>query len=179
MRPPRSVASRLRDRSIADEPDTRVIARPSRGRSHSRLFTGPPSNTSIEITPSPTVTCTQTQSCNTIISTPPSATNPTQTGGDPDFRVVVPSGRLVWPSNFPNGKVGTAYAAHLQSSGGKAPFHWTVHAGKLAPGLTLNASSGAITGKPTTKGKFVCIVVVTDSESPPKNAPLSVPITIT
>ena len=100
-------------------------------------------------------------------------------GGDPIFKVVVPKGRLVWPSTFPTGKVGTTYAAHLQSSGGKAPFDWKVHSGQLAPGLTLGASTGAITGKPTTKGKFTCQVVVTDAESPPQSATISVSITIT
>ena len=100
-------------------------------------------------------------------------------GGDPLFKVVVPTGRLVWPSNFPKGKVGTAYAAHLQSSGGKAPLHWKIRSGQLAPGLTLNPSTGAITGKPTTKGTFTCQVGVTDAESPPQSATISVPITIT
>jgi hypothetical protein len=100
-------------------------------------------------------------------------------GGDPLFKVVVPTGRLVWPSTFPTGKVGTTYGAHLQSSGGKAPFDWKVDSGKLAPGLALSASTGAITGKPTAKGTFACRVVVTDGESPPQSATISVSITIT
>jgi len=100
-------------------------------------------------------------------------------GADPTFSVVVPTGRLVWPSNFPAGKVGTAYSSRLQSRGGKAPFHWKLVSGALAPGLTLNASSGAVTGKPTKKGTFTCIVQATDAESPPKVADISVSIKIT
>ena len=99
--------------------------------------------------------------------------------GDPAFSIVVPKGRLLWPSNFPKGKVGATYSQHMQSKGGKAPFKWKVASGKLAPGLTLGASSGAVTGKPTTKGTFKCVVTVSDSESPPKSANISVSITIT
>jgi large repetitive protein len=94
------------------------------------------------------------------------------------FKLVLPGGRLLWPSVFPNGKVGTPYASHMQSSGGKAPVHWKVASGKLAPGLKLNGSTGAVTGTPTTKGAFGCEVQATDSESPPKQANLAVSITI-
>ena len=121
-------------------------------------------------------------------STPLDVTSPTATtlnvtflaaGGDPNFSIVVPTGRLVWPSTFPTGKVGTAYGSHFQSRGGKAPFQWKVHSGKLAPGLTLNTTTGAVTGTPTTKGTFSCVVHASDAESPPKTADISVTITIT
>jgi hypothetical protein len=99
-------------------------------------------------------------------------------GGDPLMKVVVPKGRLLWPSTFPTGRVGTPYSGHLQSTGGKAPVHWKVATGKLPPGLTLNTSTGAITGKPTTKGAFASVVHATDSSSPPQVANISVSITI-
>ena len=100
-------------------------------------------------------------------------------GGDPTFSVVVPTGRLVWPSTFPNGKVGTPYSTHLLSKGGKAPFHWKISSGKLPPGLSINAGTGTVGGKPTTKGTFKSVVHVTDSEAPPQSANISVSITIT
>ena len=99
-------------------------------------------------------------------------------GGDPTFSVVVPTGRLVWPSTFPNGKVGTAYSTHLLSKGGKAPFHWTITSGKLPPGLSINPGTGTVTGKPTSKGTFKSVVHVTDSEAHPQSANISVSITI-
>jgi len=99
-------------------------------------------------------------------------------GGDPTFSVVVPTGRLVWPSTFPNGKVGAAYSAHLLSKGGKAPFHWKITTGKLPPGLAINPGTGTVTGKPTAKGTFKCVVHVTDSEAHPQSANISVSITI-
>ena len=98
--------------------------------------------------------------------------------GDPTFSVVVPTGRLVWPSTFPNGKVGTTYSAHLLSKGGKAPFHWKITSGKLPPGLSINPGTGTVTGKPSAKGTFKCVVHVTDSEAHPQSANISVSITI-
>lgn len=100
-------------------------------------------------------------------------------GGDPRFSIVVPTGRLVWPSSFPAGKVGSSYSTSLLSSGGKAPFHWKVRSGSLPPGLTLNTSSGTVTGKPTTKGTFVCTIGVTDTEPTPQTATINVSIKIT
>jgi hypothetical protein len=128
--------------------------------------------------------------CSTVANLAPCQVSSTQTltaiivqfltpGGDPTFSVVVPTGRLLWPSTFPAGKIGTAYASHMQSRGGKAPFHWKLASGKLAPGLTLNGASGAVTGTPTTKGTFKCVVQATDAESPPKVADISVSIKIT
>jgi len=128
--------------------------------------------------------------CSTVADLPPCQLSSTQTasaiivrflipGGDPTFSVVVPTGRLVWPSTFPSGKVGSPYASRMQSRGGKAPFHWKIASGKLAPGLTLNPASGAVTGTPTAKGTFNCLVQATDAESPPKTADISVSIKIT
>jgi hypothetical protein len=128
--------------------------------------------------------------CSTVANLPPCQLSSTQTasaiivqflipGGDPTFSVVVPTGRLVWPSTFPTGKVGSPYASRMQSRGGKAPFHWKIASGKLAPGLTLNPTSGAVTGTPTTKGTFNSLVQATDAESPPKTADISVSIKIT
>lgn len=98
--------------------------------------------------------------------------------GDPTFTVVVPTGRLVWPSTFPDGKVGTAYSTHLFSKGGKAPFHWSVSSGKLPPGLSISTATGAFTGTPTTAGTFKSVVRVADGESPPQSANVPVSITI-
>ena len=98
--------------------------------------------------------------------------------GDPTFSVVVPTGRLVWPSTFPDGKVGTPYSTHLLSKGGKAPFHWSIASGKLPPGLSISAPNGTVTGTPTTTGTFKCVIRVTDTEAKPQTANISVSIAI-
>jgi uncharacterized membrane protein len=54
---------------------------------------------------------------------------------------------LTFPSA--SGKVGTAFTDSLTATGGKSPYTFSVSSGRLPAGLTLNASTGAITGTPT------------------------------
>src|SRR5205814_7077182 len=49
--------------------------------------------------------------------------------------------------------------------GGTAPYAWSVISGSLPAGLTLNATSGAISGTPTTAGTSNFTAQVTDSAS--------------
>ncbi|MFZ2281454.1 MAG: putative Ig domain-containing protein, partial [Prosthecobacter sp.] len=56
----------------------------------------------------------------------------------------------ITPAALPAGTVGTAYSQTLAASGGIAPYStWTVTGGALPAGLTLNASTGVISGTPT------------------------------
>jgi hypothetical protein len=54
------------------------------------------------------------------------------------------------PSTLPSGSTGTAYAQTLTASGGTAGYTFAVSSGTLPAGLTLNASTGVISGTPTT-----------------------------
>ncbi|MGH9740035.1 MAG: putative Ig domain-containing protein [Candidatus Acidiferrales bacterium] len=69
-------------------------------------------------------------------------------------------------SNLPGGTVGTAYSATVQASGGKTPYAWSIASGALPPGLSLNGSSGAISGTPTGSGSFSVTIRAQDSSSP-------------
>lgn len=53
------------------------------------------------------------------------------------------------------------YSALLQAVGGILPYSWSI-IGSLPPGLTLNATTGAITGTPTTAGSYSFVAQVTD-----------------
>jgi hypothetical protein len=52
--------------------------------------------------------------------------------------------------SFPSGVVGQPYSSPLLATGGIAPYSFSIIAGNLPGGLTLNPTTGAITGTPTT-----------------------------
>ena len=54
------------------------------------------------------------------------------------------------PPTLPPAPQGTPYRATVTATGGATPYTYTVTAGALPPGLTLNSSTGQITGTPTT-----------------------------
>ena len=62
-----------------------------------------------------------------------------------------------------SGQVGTPYSSALVGSGGVPPYTFSITSGSLPPGLTLNSSTGAITGTPTTAGTFNFTDELTDS----------------
>jgi type VI secretion system secreted protein VgrG len=66
------------------------------------------------------------------------------------------------PATLPNATVGVAYIQTLTGSGGTAPYSFAVTGGALPPGLTL-ASSGTISGTPTTAGTFTVTFRGTDA----------------
>ncbi len=63
----------------------------------------------------------------------------------------------------PSGQVGLAYSHPLVVNGGTAPFAWSVSNGALPAGLTLNASTGLLSGTPTAAGAYSFTVQVTDA----------------
>jgi Malectin domain/Putative Ig domain len=69
-------------------------------------------------------------------------------------------------SSLPAGQVGAAYSTMIQATGGTTPFHWSISSGALPAGLTLSATTGTISGTPTTSGSFTFTAKVTDSTTP-------------
>ena len=76
-------------------------------------------------------------------------------------------------SSLPAGAVGTAYSQTLLASGGIPPYTWRIASGSLPAGLSLNSSTGVISGTPTLAVSSTFVVEVEDSESTPEVAQAS------
>ena len=81
----------------------------------------------------------------------------------------VPIGNRLVVSNsgaFPLGVVSYAFSFSYQAVGGTLPYTWSLLAGTLPSGLTLNPTTGEIAGIPTTSGNFDIRLRVSDSSTP-------------
>ena len=63
---------------------------------------------------------------------------------------------------IPNGQIGVPYSAALVATGGTPPYSWSMRAAP-PPGVSIQASSGVLTGTPTVQGTFAFTVSVTDA----------------
>ncbi len=68
-------------------------------------------------------------------------------------------------ARLPQGNVDTPYSHTLAASGGTSPYNWSVVAGSLPQGLTLDPASGHISGLPTVAVSQPVTVRVEDSAS--------------
>jgi hypothetical protein len=69
-------------------------------------------------------------------------------------------------SALPAATAGSAYSATLAASGGVPPYSWSIAGGPLPSGLTLNSSTGAISGTPASASTASLSISVTDAENP-------------
>jgi len=78
------------------------------------------------------------------------------------------SGVHITPVALPDGEVGTPYSQILTVTGGVAPYTWDIVIGNPPDGITLNESTGEISGTPTTTGTGLhnFTVRATDSDNP-------------
>ncbi|MCU7647184.1 putative Ig domain-containing protein [Pseudomonas piscis] len=70
---------------------------------------------------------------------------------------------VITPASFTNGTVGTAYSTTLSTSGGSAPYAYSITSGSLPAGLNLNPSTGTISGTPSASGSSNLTITSTDN----------------
>lgn len=75
----------------------------------------------------------------------------------------------------PAGRVGSAYTYTFVGSGGISPYTWS-YTGTLPLGLSLDPSTGVLSGTPTTAGSYSFTVIATDSASVTASDPQTVSI---
>ncbi|HSC77411.1 MAG TPA: putative Ig domain-containing protein [Candidatus Acidoferrales bacterium] len=72
---------------------------------------------------------------------------------------------FITATNLPDGVVGVAYSATVTVVGGASPLTFSVTVGMLPAGLSLNTTTGEITGTPTTAEVQTFTIRVADSQS--------------
>jgi uncharacterized protein with beta-barrel porin domain len=94
------------------------------------------------------------------------ATNASGTSSPATVTVTVSAPTLaITPTTVPNGTVSTAYSQTISATGGTAPYTYAISAGSLPAGLSLNTSTGTLSGTPTASGTFNFTVQATDANS--------------
>lgn len=109
----------------------------------------------------------QVNSLKSVASSNNTATSVTVPGGTP----------LSLHFSNASGSTGTFYSAILNASGGTSPYTFSLISGTLPLGLSLNISTGAITGTPTTAATSTFTAKVTDSLGSFATLPCTITIT--
>lgn len=87
-------------------------------------------------------------------------------GTSSEFIIINPQGGCpvitVNPATLPDATIAVQYNQTVSASGGAPPYTFAVTSGMLPIGLTLNASTGLISGIPNTVGSFTFTITATD-----------------
>jgi hypothetical protein len=73
----------------------------------------------------------------------------------------------VTPEELPDGKELDNYSQILEVEGGKSPYTFALKTGSALPsGITLNATTGLLSGKPTVANDYTFTIVASDTGNP-------------
>ncbi|HEX3570466.1 MAG TPA: Ig domain-containing protein [Acidobacteriaceae bacterium] len=101
----------------------------------------------------------------------------------PAFKVAVTSGASssisISPASLPAGTMESPYSVTFTATGGTAPYSWSVGSGRLPAGLTLDATTGTLSGTPTSSGSFSLSIAATDSSTRALSKSASYSLTVT
>ncbi len=65
------------------------------------------------------------------------------------IRIRIDPGPTITTLNLPPARLNRPYSTTLSANGGTTPYTWSISVGTLPPGLTLNPTTGVISGTPT------------------------------
>jgi hypothetical protein len=83
--------------------------------------------------------------------------------GTKSFSLTVNTVTITSEYLLPGGTVGKLYSTTLAAAGGVPLYAWSIEAGELPPGLSLNESTGEISGTLDTEGTYTFTIRVTDA----------------
>jgi hypothetical protein len=107
------------------------------------------------------------------------SSNPVQSATQAlSIAVSLPPAPAITTTTLPNATIGAAYNQTIGLTGGHAPFVWSISAGTLPTGLSLNNATGAITGNPSLTGVFNFTAKVVDSSNPTQSSTQSLSIAV-
>jgi large repetitive protein len=79
-----------------------------------------------------------------------------------NLSIVVAASLVISTTSLPSVFTGESYSQTLAANGGTTPYTWSITNNSLPAGLTLNATSGVISGTPTTAGNSAFTLQVSD-----------------
>ena len=92
---------------------------------------------------------------------------------------IAPATLVISTTSLPSGQINVAYSTTLAATGGTTPYTWSLTSGTLPSGLSLNASTGAITGTPTVSVSATPLTFqVKDSGAPQQTKTVNLTLTI-
>ena len=83
--------------------------------------------------------------------------------GSQAYTVVINAPPSITTASLASGRVNEPYSQSVGVAGGTSPYNFSVSAGSLPAGLSLNSSTGLISGTPTNAGNFTFTFVVKDA----------------
>ena len=105
--------------------------------------------------------------------------NPQQTATTVSLTIsIAPVPLNISSTSVATGTSGRPYNAALQAVGGTPGYKWAVRSGALPNGLSLNSTTGVISGTPMASGKVSFVAAVNDSSSPTESASAQMTINI-
>lgn len=95
-----------------------------------------------------------------------------------NFSITIAAPLQITTTSLPSGSPGVFYSTTLAATGGFSPYTWSITQGSLPGGLTLNATSGLISGTPTNSGTSSFTIQVSDNGTPVATATANLSIMI-